>query len=146
MLLTQLLYTWECLRAAKYSPAFTSILQCKVSVTFVNLNYLCQRAPNLSILVEKTKKNSELVQIVMQELPNKELSTGTHASMLSLFLTNKQQGGRDHSRVNQSKTIIKPPMSLQLKVIQNEKKNTLKLNSLTSFIHSIKKTKRKKEA
>ena len=81
----------------------------------------------------------------MQELSNKELSTGTHASMLSLFLTNKQQGGRDHSRVNQSKTIIKPPMSLQLKVIQNEKKNTLKLNSLTSFIHSIKKRKEKKK-
>ena len=36
-------------------------------------------------------------------------------------------------------------MSLQLKVIQNEKKNTLKLNSLTSFIHSIKKRKEKKK-
>ena len=145
MLLTQLLYTWECLRAAKYSPAFTSILQCKVSVTFVNLNYLCQRAPNLSILVEKTKKNSELMQIIMQEQSSKEICTRTHASASSLFLTNKEQNGRDHSRVNQSKTINKPPMSLQLKVIQNEKKNTLKLNSSPSFIHSIKKRKEKKK-
>ena len=81
----------------------------------------------------------------MQEQSSKELSTRTHASTLSLFLTNKQQGGGDHSRVNQSKTIIKPRMSLQLKVIQNEKKNTLKLISLTSFIHSIKKRKEKKK-
>ena len=50
-----------------------------------------------------------------------------------LFLTNKQ-GDRNHSRVNQSKTIIQPTMLLQLKV-----KNTLKMNSLTSFIHPLKK-------
>ena len=37
------------------------ILQCKVSVPFADQNYLCQRAPNLSILVEKTKKYSGLV-------------------------------------------------------------------------------------
>ena len=35
-----------------------------------------------------------------------------HFSTLSLFLTNKKQGGRDHSCVNQSKTIIKPSMSI----------------------------------
>ena len=85
------------------------------------------------------------MQIIMQEQSSKEICTRTHASALSLFLTNKEQNGRDHSRVNQSKTINKPPMSLQLKVIQNEKKNTLKLNSLTSFIHSIKKRKEKKK-
>ena len=67
-----------------------------------------------------------------------------HVSMLSLFLTN-ERGDRDHSGVNQSKTIIKPPMLIQLKVTQNEKKNTLKLNSLTSFIHPMKKRKEKKK-
>ena len=68
-----------------------------------------------------------------------------HISTLSLFLRNKQQGDRDHTYVNQSKTIIKPPMSIQMKVIQNEKKNTLKLNSLTSFIHPVKKRKEKEK-
>ena len=67
-----------------------------------------------------------------------------HVSMLSLFLTN-ERGDRDHSGVNQSKTIIKPPMLIQLKVTQNEKKNTLKLNSLTSFIHPVKKRKGKRK-
>ena len=67
-----------------------------------------------------------------------------HVSTLSLFLTNKQ-GDRDHSGVNQSKTIIKPPMLIQLKVTQNEKKNTLNLNSLTTFIHPVKKRKEKKK-
>ena len=51
------------------------ILQCKVSVTFVNSNYLCQRTLNLSILAEKMKKNSELVLMIMQGQCGKELST-----------------------------------------------------------------------
>ena len=46
-----------------------------------------------------------------------------------LFLTNKKG-----ESVNQSKTIIQPTMLIQLKV-----KNTLKMNSLTSFIHPVKK-------
>ena len=50
-----------------------------------------------------------------------------------LFPTNKQ-GGRNHSSVNQSKTIIQSTMLIQLKV-----KNTLKMNSLTNFIHPVKK-------
>ena len=50
-----------------------------------------------------------------------------------LFPTNKQ-GGRNHSSVNQSKTIIQPTILIQPKV-----KNTLKMNSLTSFIHPLKK-------
>ena len=66
-----------------------------------------------------------------------------HVSTLTLFLTNKQ-GDRDHSGVNQCKTIIKPPMLIQLKVTQNEKKNMLKLNSLTTFIHLVKKEKKKR--
>ena len=66
-----------------------------------------------------------------------------HVSTLSLFLTNKQ-GDSDHSGVNQSKTIIKPPMLIQLKVTQNEKKNVLKLKSLTTFIHLVKKEKKKR--
>ena len=37
-------------------------------------------------------------------------------------------------------------MLIQLKVIQNETKNTLKLNSLITSIHPVKKKKRKKEA
>ena len=37
-------------------------------------------------------------------------------------------------------------MLIQLKVTQNETKNTLKLNSLITFIHPVKKKKRKKEA
>ena len=44
-----------------------SIFQCKVSVTLVKSNYLCQRALNLSILVEKMKKNSGLVLMIIQE-------------------------------------------------------------------------------
>ena len=68
-----------------------------------------------------------------------------HVSTLSLFPTNRQQDDGNHSCVNQSKTIIKPPMPIQLKVNQNEKKNTLKLNSLTSFIHPMKKRKEKKK-
>ena len=68
-----------------------------------------------------------------------------NVSTLSLFLTNKQQGDRDHSGVNQSETIIKSPMLIQLKVTQNEKKNKLKLNSLTSSIHPIKKKEKKKK-
>ena len=36
-------------------------------------------------------------------------------------------------------------MLIQLKVTQNEKENTLKLNSLTSFIHPVQKKKRKEK-
>ena len=68
-----------------------------------------------------------------------------NASTFSLFLTNKQQGDRDHSSINQSKTIKKPRMLIQLKVTKNEKKTTLKLNSLTSFIHPVKMRKEKKK-
>ena len=52
------------------------ILQCKLSLTSVNSDYLCQRAVNLSILVEKMKKNSGIVLIIIQEPCGKELSTG----------------------------------------------------------------------
>ena len=120
------------------------ILQWIGSVTFVNSNYLCQRVPNLSILVEKTKKNSGIVLIIIQEQSFKE-TRQEHVSTLSLFFTNKQQGDRNHSCVNQCKTIIKPPMSIQLNATQNEKKNTLILNSLTSFIHPVKNRKEKKK-
>ena len=41
--------------------------------------------------------------------------------------------------------LIKPPMLVQLKVTQNEKKNMLKLYSLSSFIHPVKKRKEKKK-
>ena len=51
------------------------ILQFRVSVTLVNSNYLCQRALNLSKLVEKMKKNSRRGLIIMQEQCDKELST-----------------------------------------------------------------------
>ena len=66
-----------------------------------------------------------------------------HVSMLSLFLTNKQDD-RGQSGVNQSQILTKPLMLIQLKVTQNETKNTL--NSLITFIHTVKKKKRKKEA
>ena len=52
------------------------ILQCKVFLTSVKSDYLCQKALNLSILVEKMKKNSGLVLIIIQEQCGKELSTG----------------------------------------------------------------------
>ena len=80
----------------------------------------------------------------MQQRTFHEETRQGHFSALSLFLTNKQ-GGRDHYGVNQSKTIIKPPLLIQLKVTQNEKKNTLKLNSLTRFIHPVKKRKERRK-
>ena len=75
---------------------------------------------------------------VRQGTFHREIRQG-HVSTLSLFLRNKQQNDRDHSGVNQSKAIIKPAMLIQLNVTQNEKKNKLKLNSLTSFSHPVKK-------
>ena len=60
---------------------------------------------------------------VWQRTSHQEKRQG-HVSTLSLFPRNKQQGDRDHSGVNQSKTIIKLAMLIQLKVTQNEKKNT----------------------
>ena len=84
------------------------------------------------------KKNSGLVLIISQEQCGKELSTGKQDR-------NKQQDDWDHSGVNQSKTIIKPVMLIQLKVTQNEKKNKIKLNNLTGLSHSVKKRKEKKK-
>ena len=63
-------------------------------------------------------------------------------STWSLFLRNKQQDDWDNSGVKQSKTMIKPAFLIQLKVTQNEKKNKLKLNSLTSLSHPVKKEKK----
>ena len=59
-----------------------------------------------------------------------------------IFILTNKQGDRIHSGVNRSKTIIKSIMLMQLKMTQNEKKNTLKTNSLTSFIHPVKKRRR----
>ena len=59
-----------------------------------------------------------------------------------IFILTNKQGDRIHSGVNQSKAIIKSTMLMQLKMTQNEKKNTLKMNSLTSFIHPMKKRRR----
>ena len=88
-----------------------------------------------------------LVLTIMQEQNGKELSRRKqepYVSTFSLFLTNKR-GDRHHSGANQSKTIIKPLMLIQLKVTQNETKNTLQLNSLITFIHPVKKRKEKKK-
>ena len=63
-------------------------------------------------------------------------------STWSLFLRNKHQDDWDNSGVKQSKTMIKPAFLIQLKVTQNEKKNKLKLNSLTSLSHPVKKEKK----
>ena len=142
--LTQLLFRSICYWLSIYAHFFLKnlliagkgarILQCKVSVDFVNSNYLSNW--------KKMKKNFGLVLIIMQEqwTFHQETRQG-HVSSLSLSLTNKQQRGREHWGVNQSKTIIRPPMLIQLKVTQNEKKNMLKLNSLTCFIHPVKKRK-----
>ena len=62
---------------------------------------------------------------------------------LSLFLRNKQQDDWDHSGVNQSKTIIKPVMLIQLKV---RRKTKIKLNNLTGLNHPVKKKKKKKRS
>ena len=70
----------------------------------------------------------------------KMITTGRFFYIISI-LTNKQ-GDRNHSGVNQSKIIIKPTMSIQLKMTQNEKKYTLKMNNLTSFIHPVEKRRR----
>ena len=64
-------------------------------------------------------------------------------STWSSFLRNKQQDDWDNPGVKQSKTMIKPAFLIQLKVTQNEKKNKLKLNSLTSLSHPVKKEKNK---
>ena len=65
----------------------------------------------------------------MQEQCGKERSTRKQKclrqapfSTYSSFLTNKQ-GGRNHSGVDQSKIIIKPPTLIHLKVTQSKKKN-----------------------
>ena len=63
-------------------------------------------------------------------------------STWSSFLRNKQQDDWDNPGVKQSKTMIKPAFLIQLKVTQNEKKNKLKLNSLTSLSHPVKKEKK----
>ena len=63
-------------------------------------------------------------------------------STWSLFLRNKQQDDWDNSGVKQSKKMIKPAFLIQLKVTQNEKKNKLKLNSLTSLSHPVKEEKK----
>ena len=52
---------------------------------------------------------------VWQRTFHQEIWQG-HVSTLSLFLTNKLQGDKDHSGVDQSKTIIISPMLIQLKV------------------------------
>ena len=62
---------------------------------------------------------------VRQRTFHQETSQG-HISTLSLFLTNKQ-GDRDLSGVNQSKTIIKPSILIQLRVTQNENKKHVKI-------------------
>ena len=59
-----------------------------------------------SILVEKMKKNSGLVQIIMQEQCGKHGKQDGHVSALSLFFRNNQQDDKDNSGVNKSKTII----------------------------------------
>ena len=55
-----------------------------------------------------------------------------------IFIFANKQDGRYHSGVNQSKTIIKPTMLIQLKMTQNEEKH-VKVNSWTSFINPMKK-------
>ena len=40
-----------------------------------------------------------------------------------IFILTNKQGDRNHSGVNQSKTIIKPTMLIQLKMTQNEEKH-----------------------
>ena len=77
------------------------------------------------------KKSFELGLRIMQEQCGKERSTRKQKclrqapfSTCSLFLTNKQ-GGRNHSGVNQSKIIIKPPTLIHLKVTQGNKKNVI---------------------
>ena len=59
-----------------------------------------------------------------------------------IFILTNRQGDRIHLGVNQSKTIIKSTMLMQLKMIQNKKENTLKMNILTSFIHPVKERRR----
>ena len=77
---------------------------------------------------------------VRQRLFHQEIKmTKTGRFLHVIFILTNKQGDRNHTGVNQSKTIIKPTMLIQLKMTQNEKKNTLKMNSLTSFIHPVKK-------
>ena len=80
---------------------------------------------------------------VRQRLFHQEIKmTKTGRFFHVIFILTNKQGDRNHTGVNQSKTIIKPTMLIQLKMTQNEKKNTLKMNSLTSFIHPVKKCRR----
>ena len=98
---------------------------------FLELKLFLQRGLRPFRLVQKIQKIPPFDQEI------KITKTGIFFHVI-LFLTNKQ-GDRNHSVVNQSKTIIKQIMLIQLKVTQNHKKNMLKRNNLTSFIHLVKK-------
>ena len=78
-----------------------------------------------------------------QKLFHQEIKmTKTGRLIFVIFILTNKRGDRIHLGVNQSKTIIKSTMLMQLKMIQNKKENTLKMNILTSFIHPVKERRR----
>ena len=94
-------------RTVSLAAKRADILQKIVSTTFANSNYFYQ---------------SDLYPLrLVQTFPLGNKNDQDRKVFHVIFILTNTQGDRIHSRVNQSKTIIKSTMLMQLKVTQNEK-------------------------